>query len=51
MDRDAKFSEAFRVTLEQGEVEAVRLPPPSPNLSPHIERFMRSAIIKGSATS
>jgi len=43
MDRDAKFSEAFRVTLEQGGVEAVRLPPRSPNLSPHIERFMRSA--------
>jgi putative transposase len=38
MDRDAKFSEAFRVTLEHGGVEAVRLPP-------HIERFMRS--VKG----
>ena len=43
MDRDAKFSEAFRVTLEQGGIGAVRLPPRSPNLSPHIERFMRSA--------
>jgi len=43
MDRDTKSSEAFRVTLEQGGVEAVRLPPRSPNLSPHIERFMRSA--------
>ena len=43
MDRDAKFSEAFRVTLEQGGLEAVRLPPRSPNLSPHLERFMRSA--------
>jgi putative transposase len=43
MDRDTKFSETFRVTLEQGGVEAVRLPPRSPNLSPHIERFMRSA--------
>ena len=42
MDRDTKFSEAFRATLEQGGVEAVRLPPRSPNLSPHIERFMRS---------
>ena len=42
MDRDAKFSQAFRVTLEQGGVEALRLPPRSPNLSPHIERFMRS---------
>ena len=42
MDRDDKFSEAFRVMLEQGGVEAVRLPPRSPNLAAHIERFMRS---------
>ena len=42
MDRDTKFSEAFRVTLQQGGIEAVRLPPRSPNLSLHIERFMRS---------
>jgi len=42
MDRDGKFSEAFRATLEQAGVETVRLPPRSPNLSPHIERFMRS---------
>jgi putative transposase len=42
MDRDAKFSEAFRATLEQTGVEAVRLPTRSPNLSPHIEGFMRS---------
>jgi hypothetical protein len=42
MDRDEKFSEAFRVMLKQGGVEAVRLPPRSPNLTPHIERFMRS---------
>ena len=42
MDRDAKLSEAFRATLEQAGVEAVRLPPRPPNLSPHIERFMRS---------
>jgi len=40
--RDAKFSEAFRVTLEQAGVKAVRLPPRSPNLNPNIERFMRS---------
>jgi putative transposase len=42
MDRDAKFSEAFRVTLGQAGVEAVRLPPRSPNLNPNLERFMRS---------
>jgi hypothetical protein len=42
MDRDAKFCEEFRATLEQVGIEAVRLPPRSPNLTPHIERFMRS---------
>jgi putative transposase len=41
MDRDAKLSEAFRITLKESGVEPVRLPPRSPNLSPHIERFMR----------
>jgi putative transposase len=42
VDRDAKFSEAFRITLDEAGIEPVRLPPRSPNLSPHIERFMRS---------
>jgi len=42
MDRDTKFSEAFRVTLEQAGVKSVRLPPRSPNLNPNIERFMRA---------
>ena len=42
MDRDTKFSDTFRITLQQAGVEAVRLPPRSPNLTPHIERFMRS---------
>jgi putative transposase len=32
MDRDTKFSEAFRIILEQAGVKAVRLPPRSPNL-------------------
>jgi len=32
MDRDTKFSEAFRVILEQTGVKVVRLPPRSPNL-------------------
>jgi hypothetical protein len=41
MDHDAKFSEAFRITLKESGVEPVRLPPRSPNLSPHLERFMR----------
>jgi transposase InsO family protein len=42
MDRDTKFSEAFRVILEQTGVKAVRLPPRSPYLNPNLERFMRS---------
>jgi len=42
MDRDTKFSEAFRVMLEQAGVKVMRLPPCSPNLNPHLERFMRS---------
>ncbi len=42
MDRDTKFTEAFRTILEDEGVESVRLPPRSPNLNPHIERFMKS---------
>jgi len=42
MDRDTKFSEAFRVVPEQAGMKAVPLPPCSPNLNPHLERFMRS---------
>ena len=42
IDRDEKFSEAFRVTLEGGGVKPVRLPPRFPNLNSNIERFMRS---------
>ncbi|MBW1770336.1 MAG: DDE-type integrase/transposase/recombinase [Deltaproteobacteria bacterium] len=41
-DRDSKFCEAFRSILKQSDVEPVKLPPRSPNLTPHIERFMRS---------
>jgi putative transposase len=42
MDRDTKFSEAFRSMVKESDVEPVRLPPKSPNLNAHIERFMRS---------
>jgi putative transposase len=42
MDRDTKFSEVFRNTLEDGGAKTVRLPPRSPNLNSHIERFLRS---------
>jgi transposase InsO family protein len=39
MDRDANFSSAFRTILEDADVSAVRLPPKSPNLNSHLERF------------
>ena len=42
MDRDSKYSDGFRSILDQGGVKPVRLPPRSPNLNPHIERFMLS---------
>jgi len=45
MDRDTKFSEAFRVILQEAAVKAVRLPPCSPDLNANLERFMRS--VKG----
>ena len=47
MDRDTKFSDAFRKILEDEGTQSVRLPPRSPNLNPHIERFMKS--LKGEA--
>ncbi len=42
MDHDTKFCSAFRDMLEEEGINCVRLPPRSPNLTPHIERFMRS---------
>ena len=39
MDRDDNFSSAFRTVLEVAGVEPVRLPPKSPNLNAHLERF------------
>jgi transposase InsO family protein len=42
MDRDTKFSDGFRLILKSEDVNAVRLPPRSPNLNAHIERFFRS---------
>ena len=43
MDRDSKYSEAFRSVLENAGAEPVRLPPRSPNLNAFAERFVRSA--------
>src|SRR5438132_7780786 len=42
MDGDSKFTEAFRTILEDAAVEPVLLPPRSPNLNAHLERFHRS---------
>ena len=42
MDRDTKFCESFRHILQDDGIQSVRLPPRSPNLNSHIERFMRS---------
>jgi transposase InsO family protein len=42
LDRDSRFSLAFRDLLIDGGVEVVRLPYRSPNLNAHAERFVRS---------
>ena len=42
LDRDGKFCPAFQVILKTAGVEAVPLPPKSPNLNAHLERFHRS---------
>ncbi len=42
LDRDSKYSPAFRDLLEDAGVQIVRLPPRSPNLNAYVERFVRS---------
>ena len=42
VDRDSKFSKAFRNLLNDAGVEVVRLPYRSPNLNAYAERFVRS---------
>ena len=42
MDRDTKYSEAFCQVLQQENIKCLRLPPKSPNLNAHLERFLRS---------
>ena len=42
LDRDSKFSIAFRNLLKDAGVEVVRLPYRSPNLNAYAERFVRS---------
>jgi len=41
-DRDSKFTDAFDAMLKASGVEPVVLPPRSPNLNAHCERFVRS---------
>jgi transposase InsO family protein len=41
-DRDPLFSEAFRETLAATGVNTLRLPPRSPNLHAHAERYVRT---------
>ena len=42
LDRDSKFSIAFRNLLKDSGVEVVRLPYRSPNLNAYAERFVKS---------
>ncbi len=42
MDRDTKFCESFRAILKSSDVTSVILPPRSPNLNSHLERFFGS---------
>ena len=42
MDRDTKFSKSFRSLLSNEDVQPVRLPPRSPNMNAHLERFFGS---------
>jgi transposase InsO family protein len=41
-DRDPLYTERFDSILKAVGVEPVKLPPRSPNLNAHVERFMRS---------
>ena len=41
-DRDTKFTQVFDALLKATGVEPIRLPPRSPNLNAHCERFVRS---------
>ena len=41
-DRDTKFTQAFDALLKDSSVEPILLPPRSPNVNAHCERFVRS---------
>lgn len=42
LDRDTKYSEAFRGMLVREGIQVIRLPPRAPNLNAFAERFVRS---------
>ena len=42
LDRDTKYTEQFRRLVREAGTEVIRLPPRSPNLNAHAERFVRS---------
>src|SRR5450631_2600444 len=42
LDRDTKYSDAFRNVLVREGIHVIRLPPRSPNLNAFAERFVRS---------
>jgi putative transposase len=42
LDRDTKYSDAFRAILVRDGIQVIRLPPRSPNLNAFAERFVRS---------
>jgi len=42
-DRDTKYSATFRAIIESARVKTLPLPPRSPNLNAHAERWVRSA--------
>jgi putative transposase len=41
-DRDGKFTEGFDQILQSAGIEAIKLPPQSPNLNAYAERWIRS---------
>ena len=42
IDRDTKYSRQFRRLIAEAGTAVIRLPPRSPNLNAHAERFVRS---------
>ena len=43
LDRDTKYCQAFRDFLKREGIAVIRLPPRSPNLNAHAERWVRGA--------